>query len=509
MTTLTLTAALTITATNVDARTITGTIVPFDVVGNTSAGPTIVRPGAITVPDRVPLLVSHDPDRPIGRLVSHDITDSGIVGTFHVIPTPAGDSALIEATAGVRDGLSVGLDVESYTDTPDALIVDAATLREVSQVTFPAFESARIADVAASDDPTDSDPAPVESAPETESEEPTVDDSTNTTDVAASLPRVTVTAEAFPYGTPSGHSFVRDMVNARHDVDAARRVAQASDMLRAAQTSTNVAEIIPPGYRPDLYVGALASPRPVIDAFTSYALTDATPFKIPTFGSISSALIDDHVEGTNPTPGAIVFDEITVTPKAVSGSYDVSREAIDAANPSLDQIVMAAIREDYAAKSEAYAAGVVVAGGSAGTAWPTSDWSVGVVGSCADYVEGRRMPANVILASSAAFSQLATEVDDIGRPMNPYLAPANATGALAGAAAGLNVGGVAVNSAWALGAEGAALLVARNSDAATWESGLRMWRWEEVAGPANIRFAAFGYLAAAVLRPSGVVVRAD
>lgn len=508
---LRLTAALTITAADTAARTITGQIVPFDVVGNTSAGPTIVASDAvIDIPDRVPMLISHDSDRPIGLLASHERNATGISATFALIATGTADQALIEAAAGVRNGLSVGLDVTAYTETPDGLIVEGATLRETSLVTFPAFDSARVADVAASETTTDSPADPVEDI-STESEELPVDDTTNPDVAAAALPRVTVTAEAFPYGSPSaaGHSYFRDMLNSRHDVEAARRVDHASRMLTAAETSADVAEIIPPGYRPDLYVGSIAAPRPVIDSFTSYALTDATPFKVPTFLSIDSALIADHVEGTNPTAGAISFDEITVSPKAVSGSYDVSREALDSANPALDQIVMQAIRDDYATKSESYAAAQIVDGASSGDAWVTAGFTAAIMASYADFIDTRRAPADVVLAATAAFSALATEVDDMGRPMNPYAGPSNANGTMGVAGQGLNVAGVNVRPAWALAANGSALIVAKRTDAATWESGLRMWRWEEVAGPANIRFAAFGYIAAAVLRPTGVVSRAD
>lgn len=55
--------------------------------------------------------------------------------------------------------------------------------------------------------------------------------------------------------------------------------------------------------------------------------------------------------------------------------------------------------------------------------------------------------------------------------------------------------------AWAL-----ALTIAllRRSDVYNFESPVRQWRWEEVAGPGAIRFSLFGYQAARVLRPAGV-----
>jgi|LauGreDrversion4_2_1035121.scaffolds.fasta_scaffold02617_19 HK97 family phage prohead protease len=497
-----LTANYRVTAADLEARTITGQVVPFGATGHTSAGPTVVDAAAVTVPDRVPLLVSHDDDRPVGRMTGHQVTEDGITATFRIIGTSAGDSALLEAAEGVRDGLSVGLDVDtSRVDESGALVITAATLREVSLVTFPAFDAARVTDVAATHTDPTPEPVPAESGEDdTQQEEPTVDDTTTPSGgevVAAALPRITVTAEAFPYGN-GDHSMFRDMIAARYDDDAARRVHAAQAMITAAAKSADVADVIPPGYRPDLYVAEQPVPRPFIDAFARYGITDATPFKVPAFGD-SANMVRSHVEGTNPAAGTLTVTDVTVTPQAVSGIYDISREALDASNPSLDAIIMTAIREDYAALSEGLCADAIQAGATAKTGPSTT---LGIMGAASDFMQARGLPADRILASGDTFTALVTEKDGGNRPMNPFAGAMNADGSVSSAASALSVGGLAVRHAWAATA---AFVVARSADAATWESGLRTWRWEEVAGPANIRFAAFGYVAAAVLRPTGVV----
>lgn len=518
-----ITANYRVTAADLESRTIAGRVVPFGAVGHTSAGPTTVVAGAVTVPDRVPMLVSHDDDRPVGRMTSHDADDHGITASFRIIGTAAGDTALLEAAEGVRDGLSVGLDVtESHTDDGGALVVTAATLREVSLVTFPAFTDARVSDVAAHHDNhphphPHPDATPQPPAPKgTKRKDTTVDDTTTTAAVEASTAPTEmaetitaahiparVTAEAFPYGTPSasGLSMFRDLLEASHDPSAGERSRKAAAMLTAAATRPDIGEIIPPGYRPDMYVGEVPWGSPFRSAFPRHAITDATPFKIPTFAT-ESGLVGDHVEGVNPTPGSLTFGEITVAPKAISGSYVVSREALDSANPALDSIILVALREAYDNHAENLVRAAVEAGATPGTAWPTADHTAALVAAMADFIATRMAEADTVLVKPSAFTQLATEKDSSKRPMNPYLNPSNADGTMGAAAGRLNVAGIAVRSAWSADAD---VIVAKRSDVAVFESAMLGFRFSEKYGPSAIEFASFGYVGAAVLRPTGVV----
>ena len=516
-----LTASYRLTAADLETRTITGSIVPFGSVGSTSAGPTIIAAGSVDVPDRVVMLVGHDDDRPVGRLTSHEVTDGGIVASFKIAATTNGDQALLEAAEGIRDGLSVGLAVaESHTDDSGNLTVTAATLREVSLVTFPAFEAARVSDVAAHHEepphphphPGDT-PKPAKGAPK--KKEHTVEETTTPETVveAAVTPEpayvpARITAEAFPYGTPaaSGLSMFRDMLEASHDPVAADRSRKAVTMLTAATGAAGtsaVAEIIPPGYRGDMYVGEQMWGSPFRSAFVRHAISDATPFKIPTFNN-ASGLASNHVEGTNPTAGSLTFGEIVVTPKAISGSYLVTREALDAANPSLDAIIIQALREAYDNAAETAVAAAILAGATAGAAWPTSDYTAAVIETMAGFIGTRMAEADTVLVNPTAFTELATEKDSSKRPMNPYLNPSNADGTIGSAAGRLNVAGVSVRQAWSSTAD---LVVAKRSDAAVFESSMLGFRFNEKHGPAAIEFATFGYVAATVLRAEGIVKR--
>jgi hypothetical protein len=167
---------------------------------------------------------------------------------------------------------------------------------------------------------------------------------------------------------------------------------------------------------------------------------------------------------------------------------------------------MAALREAYDNAAETYVAGRIEVDATAGTAYPASSGFTGaVVTAMASFIGGRQAEADVLLVKPSAFIELATEEDGAGRPLNPYLAPSNASGSMGAAAGRLNVAGLQVASAWSATSD---LIVAKRSDAAVFESAMLGFRFNERHGVSAVEFATFGYVGATVLRGSGVVKHA-
>lgn len=140
--------------TDTTTRTLSGTIVPYGVVGYTSMGPSIFMAGSIRTPSdlsRVKLLVQHDTYRAgVGYMTELEDGEDRARASFHL---PEGDTdsdeALMKAHNKLREGLSVGVRVHAYSfDEDDNLIVWDSSLDETSLVTIPAFDDARL-DVAA------------------------------------------------------------------------------------------------------------------------------------------------------------------------------------------------------------------------------------------------------------------------------------------------------------------------------------------------------------------------
>jgi len=162
-----------------ERRIIAGKIVPFGEVGNTSAGAVVFAKDSIQIetPSKIKMLFQHKNDKPIGRMQKFQVTEDGIYAQFKMSSSQQGSDALILASEGLVDGLSVGVEVISSKRKNNYIEVTAATLREVSLVESPAFTNANVTKVAAS---------------ESEAEEPT-QPNTESEAIVENTPEPTVT----------------------------------------------------------------------------------------------------------------------------------------------------------------------------------------------------------------------------------------------------------------------------------------------------------------------------
>lgn len=133
-------------------RTITGTALLFETPGTASTGRTVFRAGSLRLPDdigRVKLFLDHDASDPVGYATAATVEGNRLLVTFSVAPGERGDLALSHASGRLRDGLSVGAAIEDHEFDGQTLIVKSALLHEVSLVSIPAFDDARVATVKA------------------------------------------------------------------------------------------------------------------------------------------------------------------------------------------------------------------------------------------------------------------------------------------------------------------------------------------------------------------------
>jgi hypothetical protein len=128
-----------------------------------------------------------------------------------------------------------------------------------------------------------------------------------------------------------------------------------------AITPANVVNLNYPANRPDLYVDQMDYQFPIYNFLNKGTLDAVTPFVIPKFSS-SSGLVADHVTGTEPTPGAFAATAQTLTPSAVSGKVEITREAFDqGGNPQMSGLIWRQMVRGYYEALEAYAVAQLVA----------------------------------------------------------------------------------------------------------------------------------------------------
>lgn len=100
-------------------------------------------------------LRDHDNAQPQGKLVFAEDRPEGMFARYKIKDGPDGDRTLAEAADQIRDGWSIGVEIDEAEPDPlnqGVLLVTRATWRESSLLAVPAFDDARVTRVAAGAD---------------------------------------------------------------------------------------------------------------------------------------------------------------------------------------------------------------------------------------------------------------------------------------------------------------------------------------------------------------------
>lgn len=561
-------------------RTISGMAVPWDTVARSGGFKWAFAPGSLHWSDagRVKLDKDHGYGTEFGKATVLTNAEAGLWSSFKVARGSSGDDALGLAEDGVYDGLSIYVNFEGegdgwipHPDDDTVRYVQSATLRKVALTAMPAFDDARVQHVAATRNGvpmtapvTTPAAAPVTQASPPPPAPPVPFASPAAFDVAAftagltdamramvadlvaslpAAPRQTVAAGrlqsvrepmVYQMNGATGFSFVRDAWKARTEADPEARsrlmkfAAQTDELAQESMadptfaiTTGNASAVIPPGYRPELFVSQLLKGRPLTNAISRGTIGDATPFTVPRFVSSTGASAD-HVEGVNPSEGSLSVEPVVVAPGGISGLYKITREMADSANPAIDAIATQAMSEDYSQRTEAkvytelngtngvggtITSGFVPSGAQVTTTSGQGDELGQGVRTAIGIYDFRRF-ANIDwgFLSQEGVSEFSSAVDTTGRPLFPWVAPQNPLGT--SDRGGYFIDGVTLGKAWSMTGNtstDADVLMGAKPDVWCWESPTLMFRFEERSGPAFVELALFGYFAVRILRPVGLV----
>jgi len=530
-----------------ESRTIFGLAVPYGVAAKKNGHRFQFSRGSLTYPEvsRVKLLMQHDRSQAVGKAVEFTDSPEGLWVKFQVARGPEGDRALTLAEDGVFDGLSIGLrDGGKFSRREGINHSVSNEIAEISLTPDPAFSDARVSAVAAEADSRKDAPMgdqdkttePVtESAPtfDMDSVIAALGEKFEMTPKPAAGPEVIAPAtsaatfdvtEESPYRFDRGGNlksgkfdFSTDLIDGlrngnREALDRALGFAQENltfdvDMADAASLNPSI-------QRPDLYVDRRAFKYPLLDATRAGTLSDRTPFVIPKYSS-SSGLVAAHTEGVEPTPGTFVATSQTVTPGALSGKVEITRELWDqGGNPQASGLIWNKMEQAYyeAAEAKVVAAMVAEAGNitdialtaGGGTDGQTLSAELGQAFAALQYVRGG-FAFDYLAAQIDLFQHIVGAKDTTKRPLFPIYGPTNANGTAEPKLAGVNVYGVQANPAWALAATGAVVanswLFDRQS-VRTWLSAPERLTFEYRV--AYVDLAIWGYQVAAVLDTAGV-----
>lgn len=562
-----LTFSAAIEAADTERRIIAGQIVPWGEIGNTSAGKVIFEKGSIQVPNlsKVKLLAQHQQTASgvIGRAKSIKETATGMDGVFSVSASSDGENFLIKAAEGILDGLSVGVEVIKSAERKDGiLIVKAAILKEVSLVETPAFDNARVLEVAAAEDDAaemvieqieDEQIAKISEAvkvleevqkiekaleeTETETEsEAQVEDTTPAATEAAKVEdasRPTIQAAATPYITTTvrhgitsaGRWIEHELKAAAGNKESAEWVAAAKDPRNLTAGTTDSIGTTNPAFNPIQYLNNFVSNtnfgRSTIDAVRTAALpASGMQINIPSLvtsiggGTGVAPTVAETAEDVAPSFTGMESSYETVPVKKFAGQQVITLELLERSDPSFFDQVAIQLQRAYAKATDEYMVNILATQGTqtnpytVDTALKFQTW---IANETASAYYGSSYYAENLIISADWWAELQKYADTTNRPIYTMASPQfNAAGqvvptSIKGAALGLNVfvdryvtGGTANDDS---------MFVVAPDTAMWWESPTANFSVNHVAdatGNMVLQTSIYGYGAGKVLIPAGV-----
>jgi HK97 family phage major capsid protein len=499
---------LTFTATDIQAdegrRLISGKILPFNnEIGYTNVGRVKFRSGSVQWDDakKVKFLLEHDSKKPLGRAQSIMAQDDALYATFKVSATSRGNDALIEASEDLRSGLSVGVEVLDSKQVGNTLEIISARLEEVSLVSNPAFKSAEVLEVAASEVDVVEENNNESEASQVENTTPeTVAPEAVETPVEASRPTITAAvAYAKPRIDVTPGAYLENTVRASMGDDSARQ------WLAAAADTTDNAGLIPTRQLSEVINPLSNADRPFIDAISRGTLPDAgMTFEIPKL--TQAPTVAETAEGAAPSDTDQNVSFLSVTVKKYAGQQSFSVELLDRSSPAFFAELARQMQFAYAKATNAAVGTAVVAGATDGGNRTMSaanlldfisDAAVSVYSNTLGF-------ATNVVVSPEQWGAIMGLIDGSNRPVYVQtINPQNASGNLTPTGVRGNVHGLNLYVSRSLSGTGDGTIVVINPESYTWyESGT--FRLESnVISTGSVNVALYGYGAIATKVAAG------
>ena len=498
----------TITAADSEARTITGQIVAFDTAAKASTGKVLFKAGSIT-PANVKLNLEHDSARPIGKTLSMELSPDGksINATFKISKTTAGSDAIQEAIDGLRDGFSVEANAIDFGYNEDGtMVVNKADLVGVALTHNPAFDSARVSNVAANTAPenseTSSDEAEATPTPSTEGDavENTVTEPT-TAETVEAAEAVQASSAAKPVNfIASRNPVVSPETFLMHQVAAARGSETSRAYIAAATASTDNPGLIPTRQLREVVNGLADNVRASIDSISNGTLPGAgLVFQIPKITQLPAVAQIDELDPVTPTVMESEF--INVDVKSFKGSQVMSVELADRSDPLFFTELISNLSSQYARATNEYNSAQITShatftSSGYGANITAAELLAWVSGAAVSVYSNTFKFADAIVVSPEMWGRIMSFNVD-GRPIYNALQPQNAAGnaqprSLRGSVNGIDLW---VDTALSGVSDGSMYVI--NRDAYTWYESPRLELRTNIISDGSIGILMYGYGATA------------
>jgi HK97 family phage prohead protease len=415
-------------------RTISGTAVPYNVPATVSDGTAVIfRPGSLPVEGKAPrLFMYHDASMPVGVVTERVDTEQGMMFSAKISATSLGNDALVMASDGTIDQVSVGVNPTKFSyDEAGTMIIEAADWTELSLVPIGAFgDMANIATVAAS---IHQEPEEVvlneEVVPEQEIEPMS---EVNVPAVEATIPTAPIFAQAkkefilptageFMAAYHIGGDTFKNMNAAVADYTASKRTALQAAAGDVLTTDT-------PGLLPVPVLGPLVQDlnflRPVVDAVGARAYPDSGQSKTfirPTITTHTSVASQSELGSASATTMVIASNSISKT--TLAGQVTLSVQDIDFTSPAAMQLILNDLMGEYMIASDNLAADNLLTAATSSGVWDgtVADLLKSVYDSAVDISTNRNWTPTHMFVSPDVWGQLGQLADTTGRPVFPFI----------------------------------------------------------------------------------------
>jgi HK97 family phage prohead protease len=438
-------------------RTISGIAAPYNVDATVSDGTTVrILPGALPTEGKAPrLFMYHDASQPVGVVTERVDTPEGMLFTARISATSLGNDALVMASDGTIDQVSVGINPTKFSyDEDGTMIIAEASWQELSLVPIGAFgDAAQITKVAASIH------QPEEEISNNEEQEPQQENPMSES-VAAPVIEATIPTASLPavpkrkFDLPTPGEYMAAM---HIGGETFRNVAAATnDYMKSKQTALEAAagDILTtdtPGLLPVPVLGPVFQDlnfiRPVVNAIGARAMPNGGASKTfirPTITTHTSvAAQSSELAAASATTMVIASNSVSKT--TLAGQVTLSIQDVDFTDPASLQIILNDLLGEYLIASDNVAADAIVAGATAsGATWtvtandPSSLISAIYTAAYNMLLDTNFLPDHIFV-SPGVWQALGAQLDADKRPVFPYVGVSGLMGVNAMGAANVTV----------------------------------------------------------------------
>jgi len=509
-----LTTPMQITAADSNERTISGRIVAFNEHANASTGKVVFARGSIQ-PQDVFLNLEHDNTRRIGKSIAMSVNDKEMTATFKIANTTAGTDALTEAMEGLRDGFSIELAVDNYEMQKDGTMkVINGQLTAVALVTEPAVRSARVSEVAASEDSETHEVSDTTNPNEGDKVENTTEQVTAPAVEPVAAPEVAAPVQASrpAYYTAPRSPIVDKVSYLEHYLKASILHDEDSrQYVKAADNTTSTAPGMVPTPQSTQVVNALANAdRGTIDGISRETLvSEGMTFEIPRVTAVPTVL--PIAENGAITESSLSATYLSVSVQPFKGRAISTVELIDRSRPEYLTALLQNLEFAYAKETDEYAlAAMQAAGGVTAQAANSATGFLGYTSQAAAAVYGSSLGfARSLIVSPTQWGNI-MGYNDNGTPLYNAAQPSNQAGNVRGdslrgvVSPGLNLYvSRSFGNAGDTTADGDLSMVVVNPDSYTWYESPRFTLRTNINSDGTIDILYYGYGALASKVPNG------